>query len=94
MQYAPIAGDVVDYGQVNIVDIASIAKCFATTPNSTSWNTAVDINGDGVINIVDISVCAVNFGKTSQWTSTTTHVDTENNVVYGETTHFSIIAIH
>lgn len=94
MQYTPIPGDVVNYGQVNILDIAFIATCFGTTPASPHWNATADINGDGNINILDIGTCAVNFGKTAEWTNVTTYVDTELNVVYGETTHFSIIGIH
>jgi hypothetical protein len=42
----------------------------------------------------DISYAARNFGKTTQWTDITTHVDTINNIIYGETTHFSLIGIH
>jgi hypothetical protein len=100
MQYASIPGDVVNYGQVNILDIAFMAARFGATPASPNWNAAADVTGsqylvpDGKIDIRDLSVCAVNFGKTSQWTSITTHVDTENNLVYGETSHFSIIGIH
>jgi hypothetical protein len=100
MQYAPIPGDVVNYGQVNILDIVFMAERFGATPASPNWNAAADVTGsqylvpDGKIDIRDIYVCAVNFAKTSQWTSITTHVDLENNLVYGETTHFSIIGIH
>jgi hypothetical protein len=94
VQYAPIAGDIVNYGQVNILDISFIATRFGTTPASPNWNAAADINADGKIDILDISTCAVNYGKTSQWTNITTHVDIQNNLVYGETSHFSIIGIH
>jgi len=100
MQYAPIPGDVVNYGEVNILDIVFLAQRFGTTPESPNWNAAADVTGsqylvpDGKIDIRDIYVCAVNFAKTSEWTSITTHVDLENNLVHAETTHFSIIGIH
>jgi hypothetical protein len=100
MQYTPIPGDVVNYGEVNILDIFLIAHGFGATPESPNWNAAGDITGsqylvpDGKIDIRDIFVCARNFSKTSLWTSIMTYIDTELNVVRGETSHFSIIGIH
>ena len=100
MQYTPIPGDVVNYGEVNILDVFLIAHGFGATPESANWNAAGDITGsqylvpDGKIDIRDIFVCARNFSKTSLWTSIMTHIDTELNIVRGETTHFSIIGIH
>jgi len=94
MQYNPIAGDVKgDYGQVNILDIGFIAKCFQTTPDDPNWDLAADVNLDDKINILDISTCAKNFGKTAEWTNITTYVDAELNIVRGETTHFSIFGV-
>jgi len=94
MQYTPILGDIVEYGQVNILDLYFIAKCFGTTPASPRWNAAADINGDEKIGILDLYLCAGDFGKTAEWTNITTYVDTGLNIVRGETIHFSIIGIH
>ncbi len=94
MQYTPILGDMVNYGQVNILDIGFVAKCFGTKLGDPRWNATADINDDGNINILDISTCAKNFGKTAEWTNITTNVDTELNIIHGETTHFSFIGIH
>ncbi len=47
-----------------------------------------------MVDMRDIEVAAKNFGRTSNWVSITLFVDTANNVIYGVTTHFSLIGIH
>ena len=47
---------------VNILDIATAAGAFGTTPGDARWNTPSDINGDGEINILDIASIALKFG--------------------------------
>jgi hypothetical protein len=49
---------------------------------------------DGKVDMRDIGLVAKNFGRTATWVNITTYVDTTNNIIYGTTTHFSIIAIH
>jgi hypothetical protein len=101
MQYTPIPGDIREtFGMLDIRDISYIAKRFGTTPASPNWDPIADITGptpmvpDGKVDIKDISLAAKNFGKIANWTNITTYVDTTNNLIYGETTHFSLIGIH
>ena len=105
MQYTPLIADVsgstlgVSDGVVNMRDIAYIIMHFATTPNSTNWDPHCDIYGptgtpDGVVNMRDIAFAVTCFGQTSHWTNITSYVDTANNIIYGQTTHFSFIGIH
>jgi len=99
MQYTPLVGDItgpagVPDGKVDIRDISLIARAFGSSPGQPGWNPICDLNGDGRINIIDISLAAKNFGLTSSWVNITTSVDTTSNVIYGMTTHFSIIGIH
>jgi hypothetical protein len=101
MQYTPIPGDIRPaFGKVDMADIGYIARRFNTNATSPLWDPAADITGptylvpDGKVDMRDIGLVARNFGKTSQWINITTYVDTTNNVIYGETTHFSLIGIH
>jgi hypothetical protein len=95
MQYAPIPGDIVaPFGMVDIRDIHAIAIYYGTTVSSPNWNPNADLNVDGKVDIRDIHIAAVNYGKTANWVNITTYVDTANNIIYGNTTHFSFIGIH
>lgn len=105
MQYTPLIADVsgptpgAPDGVVNMRDIAYIVAHFNTIPNSTNWNPACDIYGpagvpDGIVNMRDIAFAVLCFGQTSIWVSITASVDTTNNIIYGQTTHFSFIGIH
>ncbi|HXX86880.1 MAG TPA: GC-type dockerin domain-anchored protein, partial [Candidatus Acidoferrum sp.] len=89
-------------GKVDIRDIAYVAKQFGTTTSSPNWNPIADLTGpsgvpDGRVDIRDIAYVAKQFGtsgNSTNWTNITTYVDTTSNVIYGITTHFSIIGIH
>ena len=101
MQYTPIPGDIREtFGLLDIRDISYIAKRFGTTPASPNWDPIADVTGptpmvpDGKVDIKDISLAAKNFGKIAYWINITMYVDTANNLIYGETTHFSLIGIH
>lgn len=105
MQYTPLLADVsgptpsAPDGVVNMRDIAYIIAHFNTNPNSTNWNPTCDIYGptgvpDGVVNMRDIAFSVMCFGQTSSWVNITAYVDTANNIIYGQTTHFSFIGIH
>jgi hypothetical protein len=105
MQYTPLIADVsgpalgFPDGIVNMRDITYIILHFNTNPNSTNWNPTCDIYGptgvpDGVVNMRDIAFAIVCFGQTSTWVNITASVDTINNIVYGQTAHFSFIGIH
>jgi len=50
-------------GTVDIVDIATGAKAFGTTPGHRRWNPVADVNGDGTVDIMDIATIAKAFGK-------------------------------
>jgi hypothetical protein len=95
IQYTPIPGDVIaPFGLVDIRDIHFIALLYGTNSTSPNWNPLADLNGDGKIDIRDVHIAAVNYGKTANWINITLYVDTTNNIVYGQTTHFSFIGIH
>jgi hypothetical protein len=100
MQYTPLLGDITCDGKVDMKDISLIAKAFGTKPGDARWNPNADVTGtvagvpDGKVDMKDISLAAKNFGKTTQWTDITSNVDTTNNLIYGQTTHFSLIGIH
>jgi hypothetical protein len=105
MEYTPLPGDItgpiiaMPDGKVDIRDIAYVAKQFGTNTNSSNWNPTADLTGpggvpDGKVDIRDIAYVAKQFGATSNWLNITSSVDTTNNVIYGITTHFSIIGIH
>ncbi len=95
MQYTPIPGDIRPaFGKVDMADIGYIARRFGISPESPLWDPAADINGDGKINMMDIGLAARNFGRTASWADITSYVDTANNIIYGSTTHFSLIGIH
>jgi len=105
MQYTPLTADMsgptpgIPDGVVNMRDIAYIIAHFNTVPNSTNWDPTCDIYGpngvpDGIVNMRDIAYAVACFGQTSSWISITAYVDTANNIIYGQTTHFSFIGIH
>ena len=54
-------GDLDGDGTVNIVDLASIAACYLTTPASPNWNPLADLNHDGVVNMADVAIAAASF---------------------------------
>jgi hypothetical protein len=101
VQYSPIPGDVREpFGLVDMRDIGFIARQFGTTPTSPNWDPVADITGpqflvpDGVVDMRDVGLTARNFMDSSVWMDITSHVDTTNNIVYGNTNHFSFIGIH
>jgi hypothetical protein len=105
MQYTPLIADMsgptpgVSDGVVNMRDIAYIVAHFNTIPNSSNWDPTCDIFGpsgvpDGVVNMRDIAFAVACFGQTSSWVNITAYVDTANNIIYGQTNHFSFIGIH
>ena len=50
-------------GKVDILDVASVAKCFGTDVENPSYVKNYDINSDGKIDINDIYIVAKDFGK-------------------------------
>ncbi len=82
-------------GKVDIMDIFLVAKAFGTDPLNPRWNALADLNGDGKVDIKDIFLEAKSFGRTiQQWINITNQIDTENNLIYGETSHLSIFTVH
>jgi hypothetical protein len=59
-----IKGDVTADGKVNILDIAIVAKSFASKQGQDRWNSNADLNEDQIVNILDIAMVAKEFGKT------------------------------
>jgi hypothetical protein len=50
--------------RVDIVDVATVAFAFGSTPSSLNWNPYADLNNDGTVNIVDVATAAFHFGQT------------------------------
>ena len=50
--------------RVDIVDVATVAFAFGSTPSSPNWNPYADLNNDGTVNIVDVATAAFQFGQT------------------------------
>jgi hypothetical protein len=47
---------------VDVVDLATVAIAYSSTPTSPNWNAAADINNDGVVNVLDLAFVAINYG--------------------------------
>lgn len=52
-------------GEVNIVDVAIVARAFDSKLGDERWDPNADLNSDGVINMLDIALVAKDFGKSS-----------------------------
>jgi len=59
-----VSPDLNSDGEVDIVDVAIVAKAFESYPEHPRWNPIADVNKDDVIDIIDIALIARNFGKT------------------------------
>jgi hypothetical protein len=87
-------------GICNMRNIGYFANRFMTNSSSTNWDPRCDVTGptpnvpDGIVNMRDIGMAATDFGSQSHWISITLFIDTVNNLISGETTHFSLIGIH
>jgi len=49
-------------GQVNMKDIALVARAFGSTPSAVNWNPNADLLNNGFINMKDIALVARHFG--------------------------------
>jgi len=58
-----IQGDVDGNFEVNIIDIATIAKAYGTYPGHPRWNPNADLDDNNKIDIIDIAKAAKNYGK-------------------------------
>jgi len=59
-----IMGDLNGDGQVDIRDLAVLAKAFGSYPGHPRWDPNADLNKDNMVDIRDIAMAAMNFGKT------------------------------
>ena len=50
--------------EVNIMDIALVAKTYGTEPEDPDWNSIADLDDNGIIDIRDIAKVAKDYGKT------------------------------
>lgn len=50
-------------GQVNMRDIARVARAFGSSAGSPNWNPNADFNNDGIVDMKDIALVARNFGQ-------------------------------
>ena len=57
-------GDLDKDCRVDIIDVATVASAFSSTPTSSNWNPYADINNDGHVDIVDVATAAFHFGQT------------------------------
>jgi len=49
---------------VNVVDLATVAIAYGSTPTSANWNSAADINNDGKVDVLDLAFVAFYYGTT------------------------------
>jgi parallel beta-helix repeat protein len=81
-------------------DVYRVGKAYGTTlegpnPPGRKYDPPCDFNHDGKIDMKDYYMVQKYYGQpTGTWVTITTYVDTANNVIYGETSHFSGIGIH
>jgi hypothetical protein len=50
--------DVDRNGEINVLDIAEVARNYNVRSTQTNWNPAIDFNSDGIIDIFDLVVCS------------------------------------
>lgn len=81
-------GDINKDGKVDLKDLALITLAMGTVPGKTRWNPNADLNGDGKITLADLGLAAKHLGESS-WIDITLSIDTTNNIICGETSHFS-----
>ena len=48
-------------GNTDVLDLASFARAFGSTPSDSNWNAAADLNGDGVVNDTDLTLFLAGF---------------------------------
>ncbi len=65
LQEAGLFGDYNLDGRVNILDAASLAFAYGSTPGTATWTPHADIDGNGVVNILDAAILAANYDKTA-----------------------------
>ena len=58
-----LLGDLNDDDEVNILDIAIVARAYGSKLEDPTWNPIADLNNDEVINILDIALVAAAYGK-------------------------------
>jgi hypothetical protein len=93
LRYDALATDVNKDSKVDCRDVCRVLMALGSRPGSPRWDPACDVNHDDVVNCKDLLAVMKDLGK-SAWTGITTFVDTANHQIYGETLHFSGIAIH
>ena len=59
-----LVGDINYDGNIDIMDVATIAQAFGAYPGHPRWNYECDLNADNHVDITDVSTVAANFGKT------------------------------
>jgi hypothetical protein len=62
--FSPIQGDIENDGDVDILDIRTVAAYYEIEEGDPSWNaaSAPDLNCDDIIDLFDIVIIANNFG--------------------------------
>ena len=48
---------------VDVVDLATVALAYGSTPGSANWNAVADINNDGKVNVLDLAFVAIYYGS-------------------------------
>jgi tungstate transport system substrate-binding protein len=68
--------------KVDMRDLSSVARAFATRPGDLRWNAADDINNDGQVNMMDIGAVAKKFGWIGSTPSHTTLIVSSTTSLY------------
>jgi hypothetical protein len=60
----PLVSDIDCNRVINIIDIAFIARAFASYPGHEKWDFFADLDNNNLVNILDVFIAAKDFGKT------------------------------
>lgn len=58
--------DVNEDGVVDMLDVAIVAKAFASYPGHPRWNSRADVDGNNIVDIADVAQVLKVFGTTSK----------------------------
>ncbi len=60
----PVKGDVNKDFSIDLIDLATMAVAYDSTPSSTNWSPESDITNNNIVDILDLALAASNYGRT------------------------------
>lgn len=58
-----IPADIVEDGEIDILDVAAAAKAFGSKSGDPNWNASADLVADNLIDIFDLVSVAIHYGE-------------------------------